>query len=222
MNPEPHRKWRELLGALALGRLTEEDRAALDEHLEGCDECRAEAAEVARVVALLPAAEVGRINERTAPPDGLEDRVVSHVLATRLRERRRGGWRLAAGLGVAAALLSIFAVIVLRPSGEPPTPPGPEQVTFQALPPGAEATAELTPGAQVTEIKIRVRRMPPGDYVVAMERADGTAVEADSFSAPSGSWSGKREVALPRGEAVVLTLTQVEGETVVTAPLPPV
>jgi Putative zinc-finger len=221
MNPEPHRKWRELLGSFALGQLTSEDRAALEEHLEGCEECRAEAAEMAEVAALLPAAEVGRIHERILPPADLGERVVSRVNAARFSERRRGGWRAAIGLGVAAALLSIFAVIVLRPSDTPP-PSGPEQVTFQALPPGAEATAELTAGAEVTEIKIKVRRMPPGEYVVSMERSDGSAVEGESFQAPSGSWSGRREVALARHEAVAVSLTQVGGETVITAPLEPV
>jgi anti-sigma factor RsiW len=220
MNPEPHRQWRELLGSFALGNLTPEDRAALEEHLEGCSECRAEAAEVARVVALLPAADVDRIADRASPPGDLEQRVLSNIREARLKQRRGGRWRIGAGLGVAAALVTIFAVVLFRPADTPP-PTGPEEVTFQALPPGAEATAVLTSVPQATEIKIKVRSMPPGEYVVGMERADGTVVEGESFQAPSGSWSGRREVAVSRDEAVAVTLTEVGGGTEVRAPLPP-
>ncbi|HET6770254.1 MAG TPA: zf-HC2 domain-containing protein [Actinomycetota bacterium] len=221
MNPEPHRQWRELLGSFALGNLTSEERAALEEHLEGCAECRSEAAELAQVAALLPAASVDMIEDQPTPPVDLEDRVLSHVRGVQFTERRRRRWRLGAVAGVAAAVVSVFAVVVLRP-GEPPAPTGPEQVAFQSLPPGAEVTAELTSHRAATEIKIKVRRMPPGEYVVSMERADGTVVEGDSFQAPSGSWSGRRELAVPRDEAVAVTLTQVGGSTEVRAPLPPV
>jgi Putative zinc-finger len=221
MNPEPHRRWRELLGSFALGNLTPEERAAVEEHLEGCADCRAEAEELVRVAALLPAARVDRIDDHPAPPGDLEDRVMAHVRRARFTERRRRRWGLGAGLGVAAALVTLFAVVVLQPGDQPP-PSGPEQVAFLSLPPGAEATAQLLSRQAETEIQIKVRRMPPGEYVVAMERADGTAVEGESFHAPSGSWSGRREVALSRDEAVAVTLTQVGGETVVTAPLPPV
>jgi hypothetical protein len=220
MNPEPHRQWRELLGSLALGNLTPGERAALEEHLEGCADCRAEAAELAGVATLLQAVSVDRIADRPPPPADLEDRVLAHVRGVQFAERRRR-WRFGAAAGVAAAVVSLLAVVVLRP-GEPPAPTGPEEVAFQSLPPGAEATAELTSRTVETEIRIKVRHMPPGEYVVSMERADGTSVEGESFQAPSGSWSGRREVALPRDEAVAVTLTQVGGQTVVTAPLPAV
>lgn len=221
MSADPHRHWRELIGAYVLGTLSAQERAALDEHLEGCADCRAEVTELTRVAAFLPAALVDRIEEHPVPPVDLEERVLFAVRQAHSTERRRGRWRLGAGLAVAAALVSIFAVVFLRMDGSPP-PAGPVQVAFQSLPPGAEATAELTSGPAETEIRIKVRRMPPGEYVVSMERADGTAVEGESFQAPSGSWSGRREVALSRDEAVAVTLTQVGGNTEVTAPLPPV
>lgn len=221
MSPEPHRQWRELLGSHALGTLSREDRAALEEHLEGCADCRAEAAELARVVALLPAAQVDRVEERPVPSDDLEDRILSQVRKGQVAERRGSRWRVAAGLGVAAAVVSVFAIMLFRP-GEPPPPSGPELVAFQEVPSGAEVTAELTSHQAATEIKIKVRRMPPGEYVVSMERADGTVVEGDSFQAPSGSWSGKRELAVSRDEVVAVTLTEVGGGTEVRAPLPPV
>jgi hypothetical protein len=41
-----HRRWREMLGAYALGELDDERRAALQAHLDGCEECRAELREI--------------------------------------------------------------------------------------------------------------------------------------------------------------------------------
>ena len=53
---ETHRELREQLGVFALGHGDAEERARVRSHLNKCVACRAELDELAKVVALLPAA----------------------------------------------------------------------------------------------------------------------------------------------------------------------
>ena len=68
MTTERCREWRESLGAQALGQMPEEERAALEAHLEGCAECRAELESLAGVARLLPLADPERFGTAPAPP----------------------------------------------------------------------------------------------------------------------------------------------------------
>jgi len=60
MKTDGCREWRESLGAYALGHLSEEERAGLEAHLEGCPSCRAELEQLTGVVHPLSLALSGR------------------------------------------------------------------------------------------------------------------------------------------------------------------
>ena len=53
MRADPCREWRESLGAYALGQLADEEVPALEAHLEGCADCRAELDQLTTVARLM-------------------------------------------------------------------------------------------------------------------------------------------------------------------------
>src|SRR6187551_676935 len=114
MTTERCREWRESLGAHALGQLPEEERAALEAHLAGCPECRAELEALAGVARLLPLADREHFDTAPTPPLSLGDRVATAIRGEQRALRRR---RLRLGLAfsgataaVAAAVLAIFVL----------------------------------------------------------------------------------------------------------------
>jgi anti-sigma-K factor RskA len=103
-----HDELRDLIAAYALGTATRAERAALEAHISGCAECRAEVASLAPVVQGL--AHAAPLLEA---PAGLRGRVLMAATGGSMHasvagaEREPGfGWRTAAGL---AALLVIGA-----------------------------------------------------------------------------------------------------------------
>jgi Putative zinc-finger len=184
-------EWRESLGALALGRLPEEERAALEAHLEACAECRAELASLEGVARLMPLADPERFATAPQPPPELADRVAATIRSERRAEKRRR-WRLGFALGgatvaVAAALLALFVL----PSGGPSPD---QQVRFGSLPPGMEIAATLEPRAYGTEIHMYVSGVRSGTLCrVYLRGAGGARSSAGSFRY---RWGGDGEAVL--------------------------
>jgi anti-sigma factor RsiW len=180
MTTERCREWRESLGALALGRLPEEERAALEAHLQGCPECRAELDSLSGVARLLPLADPEHFGSAPAPPPSLADRVAATIRAERRaqrRRRRRTGFALSgATAAVAAAALALFVL----PGGSSGTPE--QQVAFASLPPGLHISAILEPHAYGTEIHMYVKGAPSGTLCRVFVRGpDGVRQSAGSF-----------------------------------------
>jgi hypothetical protein len=173
-------EWRESLGALALGRLPEEERAALEAHVEGCPGCRAELASLTGVAQLLPLADPEHFGTAPAPPPSLADQVVATIRSERRKARRR---RLRLGLafsGVTAAVAAAVLAIFVLP-GDSNT--GPEQhVAFASLPPGLQISANLEPHAFGTEIHMYVKGAPSGTLCRVFVRGpNGIQQSAGSF-----------------------------------------
>ena len=92
IDPDQHRRLRELLGAFALGDLPEDEAAGLRAHLDGCVACRAELAEIAPLADDLRGVDPAALSSMPAPPADLGDRIRRAVCAERelveARERR--------------------------------------------------------------------------------------------------------------------------------------
>ena len=180
MTAERCREWRESLGAFALGRLPEEERAALEAHLEGCPECRAELSSLAGLARLLPMADPEHFDTAPAPPPSLANQVVATIRAERRKGRRR---RLRLGLafsGVTAAVAAAALAILVLPGGSDGAPE--QQVAFTSLPPGLEITATLEPHAYGTEIHMYVKGAPSGTLCRVFVRGpNGVRQSAGSF-----------------------------------------
>jgi anti-sigma factor RsiW len=180
MTTERCREWRESLGAHALGRLPEEERAALEAHLEGCAECRAELESLAGVARLLPMADPEHFDTAPAPPPALADRVAATIRSERRSQRRR---RLRLGLafsGVTAAVAAAALVIFVLPGGSGTSPE--QHIAFQSLPPGLHIGATLEPHAYGTEIHMYVKGAPSGTLCRVFVRGpNGVRQSAGSF-----------------------------------------
>lgn len=180
MTTESCREWRESLGAHALGQLAEQERAALEAHLEGCRACRAELESLAGVARLLPLANPEHFDTAPAPPPALADRVAATIRAERRTVRRR---KLRLGLafsGAAAAVAAAALVIFVLPGGGNPTPE--QHIAFQSLPPGMHIDATLEPHAYGTEIHMYVKGAPSGTLCRVFVRGpSGVRQSAGSF-----------------------------------------
>lgn len=101
-------EWRDYAAPYALGALVPEERSAFEDHLAGCEVCRAEVRSFVEVAGLLahgaPAAE---------PPRALRNRVLAEAKRVRpIAVRRRvsnGGWLAAAAALALAVGASVYA-----------------------------------------------------------------------------------------------------------------
>lgn len=223
---EDHRYWREMLGAYVLGELDEEQRTALQAHLDGCEQCRAELAELRPLVGALDEVDPRLFEtEEPLPPADLLERTLSRVEQARRtedelqRKRRNRLIRRSAFATVAAALLVAIGVFALLPKI---TGPPLEPVAFSEAPPGVEAEASLIDHTWGTETILVVSGLEDGEtYRLTLRDEDGEAV-------PSGAFIGtgdqpvecRMNAALLREEATGLEVRTTDGDLVLGADLP--
>jgi hypothetical protein len=178
MTAEGCRQWRESLGVYALGALEGPERAALEAHLEGCEECRDEASSLAGVARVLPLADPARLGAAPEPPAALGRRISAGIAAERRSARRRRRFRVGFGLAAAAAAAAAIAAIVFPGGGAEPA----ERVEFASLPPGMRITAALEPRPFGTQIRMQVSGVRSGTLCrVYLRRSGGGRVAAGSF-----------------------------------------
>ncbi len=181
MKTERCREWREALGAYALGHLPDEERAALEAHLEGCPDCRAESESLLAIAQRLPHADPARFGPAPTPPPELGQRIAATIGAEKRSKRRHRRLRFGLGLSgatavAAAAVLAIFVLAGNETSGPE------QQVAFRSLPPGVKIAATLEPRAFGTEIHMYVAGIRSGTLCqVYMRGPDGTGASAGSF-----------------------------------------
>lgn len=80
-----HRSWRELLGSYVLGHLTTEETAEVRQHLDTCEECRTEVAELMPLRDLLNTVTPDgllELRDEVVPDPALAARVLAAVAAT--------------------------------------------------------------------------------------------------------------------------------------------
>lgn len=180
MKTEGCRHWRESLGAYALGRLGEEERAGLEAHLEGCAECRAELTSLEGVSKLLALADPERIATAPAPPAGLGDRIAGRIASERRAERRR---RLRLGFALSGATAALAAgVLAIFVIGGGDSGPPERHVSFASLPAKMKIGAKLIPHAYGTEIHVYVSGARSGELCrVFLRNRRGDRLSAGSF-----------------------------------------
>lgn len=181
MKTESCREWRESLAAHALGQASEQERVALEAHLEGCAACRAEHDSLAGVARLLPLADPAHFDSAPAAPPSLADRVVATIRAERRGQRRRR-FRLGIGLSGATAAVAVAALaLFVLPNGSGNGVPE-QHVAFASTPAGMKISATLEPHAYGTEIHMYVKGAPSGTLCrVFLRGPDGKRMSAGSF-----------------------------------------
>jgi hypothetical protein len=213
------------LGALATSALDLDEEVHVRQHVDGCQRCTAELAELSETVQLLAAARPLEFPAAVQP----DPRVLDGLLAAVAYERRRGRRRrFALGLAAAAvgAVLAGTGALLIADDGEP-------------APPEAVPTAEVhgTDGEVVVDLELFVKDwgtsvsgavagVPPGNTcsLVAVG-ADGRREVAATWTVPSGGYdpaTGKLwfdgGVGMQPQEVSRYEIVTTEGEVLVTAP----
>lgn len=180
MTPEEHRALRESLGDLAVGRLGEDQAAALQAHVDGCSSCRAELDEISSVLPALSGVDPSALDATPAPPPELGERIVSRARSEGSASSRSRAARLlpvAAAASVALLVGGTAGYLVGADDGIPREP-----VAVQALAPGVQASAVAIPHTWGVEISMNADGFRPGAvYRVVVESEDGRRVGAGEF-----------------------------------------
>jgi hypothetical protein len=185
MKSEDCRELRTSLGAYSLGQLPEDEQAAIEAHLEGCAECRAELASLASVTRLLPLADATRVmSPAPRPSPQLGERIEELIGAERRAERkRRKRRRFAFGFaGIATAAAAAVLAIAILPGGGGDSGPPDQYISFTNVPKGVKVDAVLQPHAFGTEIHMYVSGVRSGTLCrVFLRGPDGRRYPAGSF-----------------------------------------
>ncbi len=225
---EEHRRYRELLGAYALGQLGDAERAELERHLDGCEACRTEERELRGVAHLMPAPDAD-----WSPPPDLEDRVVAAALSRGRAEgtprRDRGRLdprrsRVLVGLAAAAAVLvAAIGLAVFTGQGGPPGLGETEPIAFSEAPRGVSTDGAIVAHTWGTEVALEVEGLRPGEvYTVRIERDNGETVPAGTFVAVEAQPVECRlNGAVLRQDARAVSVTDAQGDEVLRSELEP-
>jgi len=181
MTTDECRVWRERIGALVLGQLGPEERAATEAHLEGCPDCRAEADALAPMASVLHRANPERLEPTPLPPPGLAERISRRIAAERRKVRLR---RVRVGFGLAAGAAAATAAVLLALSltGSPSSGPPVKTLAFRNLPRDVSVSASLEPRPYGSDVRVWVHGFRPGTLCTVWLRSrDGTKVPAGSF-----------------------------------------
>jgi anti-sigma-K factor RskA len=180
------------VAAYALGALDEESAGRFEQHLEGCDLCRADLASLKPVVDRLPASA-----EPVDPPPELRKRIMSVVEADAKRLRgaeapeRRGAWRTRWVPAVAAAAAAAAIAVVLVTGGGAET----ETIRAQGDMPGAQSTLRVEDDAATLVVQ-GMPKPPAGRvYQVWKQHRNGPPQPTDALFTPAGD--GAAEVTVP-------------------------
>ena len=187
------------VAAYALGALGDDEARAFERHLEGCELCRRDLADLQPVVAALPAAA-----ERVDPPPALRKRIM-RVVEEEARERGRAeaprrasrfGWirlRPLPALAAACVLLLAGLGIGIALQGDDET----QTYAAQTRVPGASAELRV----EGDDSTLFVEGMPPPPrgrvYQVWLQRDRGTPQPTDALFTVAGD--GSAQVAVPGG-----------------------
>ncbi|MDQ3404678.1 MAG: zf-HC2 domain-containing protein [Actinomycetota bacterium] len=220
MNDDAHRGVRELLGAYALDQLDDHERLAVDAHLGGCPDCRAELREITPVAESLRLVDLDQLAlPNPATPPGLGDAVIARVRAENAARARLPR----STVPVAAAVIAIALGAGIGWLAHPDSPAAPK-VPLEAVAvrtPGQDiaANAQLVPHTWGVEIKLTATGFVPGAaYRVAVIGADGAKVPAGEFlGTGSAEMRCNLNSSILRAQANGFEVTDSDGSVVLTS-----
>lgn len=220
MTPRPEDHVRPLLGAFVLGHLEPGEAAAVGAHLDGCAECRDEAAELEAVAGLLPLADPERVGGPAESPREMLGEVLARI--TQEREARAKARRRSVAVRVGAAAAAIVLMLVvgltLRSSG------GPDGETVALTSTGAEIAGEAVIHEDIrsTWVELTVSGLATGEtYGVWLEEiSTGERSPMGTFTGVPGDLYISLYSSLPRDRAGSVGVSDSEGTTILTGSIP--
>ena len=212
-----------MLGAYLLGELDEDERTALEAHLDGCAECRAELAELRPVAGALADADPELFEtDEPRPPADLLERTLSRIDEARdsefTRRRRLRRQRSALAAAVAVLLVAVGLLVVLPQLNAPPQEP----LAFSEVASGVEAEGSLIAHTWGIEANLLIEGLEDGrNYRVTFTKAGGTEVPAGTFIGTDAQpVDCNLNAAVLRENATQLTVRTMDGEMILDADLP--
>jgi hypothetical protein len=218
MTSESCREYRAALGAVALGGADPAEELALQAHLDGCSDCRAELRELTSVAAALPLADVTHVvGDLPEPPTTLGRQVLGRVAAERtarsIRLRRRVAAAAATATAIAAAVIALVLVVPSNGSGG-------THVVFASRV-GVSAAATLRARDAGTEVSFHVSGLRPGDYYwLWLTGADEHRIAAGTFQGTDRPSNLVMTAAIPLSEARRIWVTDAHNRVVLDQRLP--
>lgn len=208
-----HERLRTDLGAYLIGSLAPAERSALDRHLAGCPECRAELAALAPLPGLLGRLTADDVRDGTLTPDpALLQRSLDTVRSDHTTAARRlHRWRLAA---VAAAVVAVAALGLPPLLGSAAT--GTPLTTAAGV--SAGGVGELSARPWGTAVELRLTGLPAatGYVAYAVARDGHTQVAASWGATPDGHAAVTGATAIPRTDLASVQVRTPDGHTVLT------
>jgi anti-sigma-K factor RskA len=217
MNEREHEARRDDLAAYLLGALEPGEAAALEQHLAGCEECRAELAWLRPAARVLP-----ETVERVEPPGALRARIMGEVQSDASRERARrglfggfwhgrGGWRFA-GLRPAVGLVAVL-VIAAGIAGYAISDPGSgggATTVVAGKAPGVTAKI-VNEGESGTLRLANVRTLPADEVLQAWVRRGKRIESAKTLFLPNRDGTAIAVIADMRGVNTVMVTAEPRG-----------
>ncbi len=226
--PSEHSSWRGDLAAYLLGSLEDDERSAVERHLEGCESCREELRWLQPAIDLLPES-VAQVE----PPPQLRERLLAAVgseagseLAAQTNKRRRAsnrggflrGFLLRPATGLAALALAAAAVVgyTFNDTGGSSSP----TTVTRAQGPG-ELKAALDRSGDSGSLQLTGLRQAPSAHVYQawVQRRGGKVGPVSLFDARhNGTASVSLEHRLDGVQAVMVTVEPRGGSPQPTTP----
>jgi len=202
--------WRGLMAMEVVGRLEPGERLALEAHVEGCAECRAERIELLRLSPALAAAEPSHVESSDLPPR-LHDAVVTRLRADARRDRSRRKVRV---LNMAAAAAAVVVGVVLAAVQPWQGAPGRTLALHGAG--NVTASVTLVPEAWGTKLQLQETGQPGGQVLtVAMRGSQGRWWAAGTYRTVSGrTVTVDLACAAPAGAVYAVYVRDGAGQTV--------
>jgi anti-sigma-K factor RskA len=213
--------------AYVLGALSSTERHEFEAHLETCARCRAAVAELSGMPALLglmSAEDVCGLGREQPEPPPLRPEVLESVLDRVRWRRRRSRWLTSAAVGLAAALLAVGLVIVLRPEvlglqNGAPTPPVAQLDMTKVAETKYDATVALSSFAWGTRIDMACTYgawsghadAHPDNLGMVVVGRDGSRIQVATWLGLSGATAlPSGNTTLPKDEIASVQLVSVD------------
>lgn len=200
----------------ALGRLPDHERLALEAHLDGCDDCRAELAALSGLDQALSAAEPDRIDHVIEVPESLRSSVLESLGTEVARHRRSTRVRFASAAAVVLLALGAAGVAADVLVGSQNAPSHTFSLTGSA---NVHATAQLTSESWGTSVELRASGQAGGEVLtVSMRTGDGSWWEAGTYqTVATGSVDVTMGCALPLSSINAVRVTNAQGQQVLSS-----
>jgi predicted anti-sigma-YlaC factor YlaD len=210
-----HARLRTDLGAYLVGSLAPAEHAALQRHLPGCADCRAELARLAPLPGLLARLDADQVRNRAlAPGPDLLPRILDAVRAKQRAQRRAlRRWRLAS---VAAGVLAVAALGLPPLLGAIPT--GTPLLTAAGV--TATGTGDLAARPWGTAVALDLTGLPaaPGYLAYAVHRDGNSQVAATWGPTSDGHAAINGATAILRTDLAAIQIRTTDGRPLLTLP----